>query len=295
MEKVHRLLAAPVLTDLRLDTVGLEIQAGTVTPSRLPGLFAAVPVTVLGRWSGSGTGSLALRATERDGAAWTGTPPAVEGRSGALAALWARGRVRDLEDAYTCSRGHKRGELEKEIVETSLRFSVLSRFTAYVAVDRDAVVEKGGDLHRIVQPVEMPAGWGREMMAGRDQMLFHCIGPSLDDSGSGLTMRREERSSRMTFPGHELVSKALGDYGRACDDKARKALLPGMVKMLSKILRACRSEKHLAPELARIEKLRDEIEAALKEGNLGPNEVYGFLYACKVALDRLQRAAWYPS
>ena len=51
---------------------------------------------------------------------------------------------------------------ERRLVWTSLRYKVLCRFTAYVAVDRTAVIEGTGQPHRIVQPVELPAGWNPE-------------------------------------------------------------------------------------------------------------------------------------
>jgi Ca-activated chloride channel family protein len=49
-------------------------------------------------------------------------------------------------------------ELERDIVATSLRFGVLCRFTAYVAVD-PRVVAGGSPAHRVIQPVELPSGW----------------------------------------------------------------------------------------------------------------------------------------
>src|SRR5262249_48367582 len=75
-----------------------------------------------------------------------------------LASVWARGRVRELEDRYQTERG-RQAELEREIVATSLRFKVLSRFTAYVAVDRSEVVNPGGVVREVGQPVEAPSGW----------------------------------------------------------------------------------------------------------------------------------------
>jgi Ca-activated chloride channel family protein len=72
--------------------------------------------------------------------------------------VWARGRLRDLEDRYVIGGGG-RLELEKEITDLSLRFGVLCRFTAFVAVDRSEVVNPGGQVHSVVQPVEQPAGW----------------------------------------------------------------------------------------------------------------------------------------
>src|SRR5262249_14536432 len=56
--------------------------------------------------------------------------------------------------------GEDRAKLEHEIVETSLRFKVLSRFTAYVAVDRAEVVNPGGEQKQVTQAVDQPAGWG---------------------------------------------------------------------------------------------------------------------------------------
>ncbi len=83
-----------------------------------------------------------------------------------IASAWAHGQVRQLEDRYAAGQGDC-SALEQAIIATSLRFGVLCRFTAYVAVDRSATVNEGGELHKITQPVEMPAGWGE------DAEVFH--------------------------------------------------------------------------------------------------------------------------
>jgi hypothetical protein len=70
--------------------------------------------------------------------------------------------LRDLEDRYASGSGSNgsssRADLAKRIVDTSLRFGVLCRFTAYVAVD-SRIVADGRVQHRVMQPVEAPAGW----------------------------------------------------------------------------------------------------------------------------------------
>jgi Ca-activated chloride channel family protein len=77
----------------------------------------------------------------------------------ALAAVWARTHLRDLEDAYVARLGVGDQEgLERRIVATSLRFGVLCRFTAYVAVD-SRVATDGSAPHRVIQPVEPASGW----------------------------------------------------------------------------------------------------------------------------------------
>jgi hypothetical protein len=65
-----------------------------------------------------------------------------------------------LEDRYAAGDTRNPQALEKQIVEVSLSTSVLSRFTAYVAVDRSEVVNEGGRQEQLVQPVEAPEGWG---------------------------------------------------------------------------------------------------------------------------------------
>ena len=98
-------------------------------------------------------GGVALQAREAAGAMWSAQVKPSIGGSPAAASVWARGRLRDLEDRYAIERDEA---LEKEIVTTSLRFGVQCRFTAFLAVDRSEVVNHGGIVHSIVQPVEQP-------------------------------------------------------------------------------------------------------------------------------------------
>lgn len=163
MAKVHRRIGTPVATELRLSGAGLEIEASTIAPGKLPDVYAGAPVTIFGRYRGSAAGA----AVELEGATF-GDPlrmriardaDGAEARDAArwLHASWARARIRDLEDRYAAG---ERGALEHEIVAVSKRYGVLSRFTAFLAVDRSQVVNPGGWHQQVVQPVEAPAGWG---------------------------------------------------------------------------------------------------------------------------------------
>jgi Ca-activated chloride channel family protein len=167
MERVHRRLGAPVLTDLELRPAGLDLQAGTLAPDRLPALFPGVPLVVSGRYRrGPGNpdgAALTVRGRDAAGRPWSATVAATESANPALAGVWARAHLRDLEDRYAAAGAAAPG-LERRIVETSLRFGVLCRFTAFVAVD-SRVANEGGRVHRVLQPVEPPAGW--ELPAAR--------------------------------------------------------------------------------------------------------------------------------
>jgi len=157
MAKVHRRIGTPVATDLRLDAHGLDVEWGSVAPTKLPDVYAGAPVVVLGRYRGmtSPEASLSIDGTSfgdpmklritRDGGS-TQAP---------IGASWARAYIRDLEDRYATGQR----TLDTEIVRVSKQWSVLSRFTAFLAVDRSTVVNPGGRLVQAVQPVESAAGW----------------------------------------------------------------------------------------------------------------------------------------
>jgi len=159
--RIHRRIGAPLVTALALAADGLQIVPGTVTPSLLPDLFPGGPVTVAGRWRGRPGGTVTVRGTAADGAPFESTVLAAAGGNPASTANWARAHLRDLEDRYACLAGHGPAELarlEHQITDVSLRYGVLCRFTAFVAVD-SRVVTDGAAPHRVTQPVELPAGW----------------------------------------------------------------------------------------------------------------------------------------
>lgn len=155
MEHIHRRIGAPVVTGLRVTADGPTLLDDERTPARLPGLYPGVPLVVSGRYTGSATGGgLTVTGRTRDDREFTTTVALQERPEPAITAQWARARLRDLEDAYAAG-DHT---LEKRIVDTSLRYGVLCRFTAFVAVD-SRVVNEGGSTRRVTQPVELPQGW----------------------------------------------------------------------------------------------------------------------------------------
>jgi len=169
MRHIHRRIDAPVVTDLMLAPAGagdLAVDADSLTPLPLPDLFTGAPVVIRGRFTGQPTGPIVITGRVDTDAPWRTTVTAAASENPALTALWARARVRDLEDAYVASPSGRGGhdDLEQRIVDTSLRYRVLSRFTAFVAVDQ-RVVNEGGQLRRVTQPVDLPSGWSEDALA----------------------------------------------------------------------------------------------------------------------------------
>ncbi|WP_433078312.1 VIT domain-containing protein [Dactylosporangium sp. CA-052675] len=153
MDSIHRRIGAPVVSGVTVAAEGLTLLDDTRTPARLADVFPGVPYVVSGRYRGPVAGALTVRGTTRDGSPWSATVPAERHDSTALTAVWARSLLRDLEDQYVTG-----APLEQRITATSLRFGVLCRFTAFVAVD-SRVVTEGSEPRKVTQPVESPAGW----------------------------------------------------------------------------------------------------------------------------------------
>jgi Ca-activated chloride channel family protein len=172
MDRVHRALGQPILTQLRM-----KASAGAVidrmVPERMADVFPGRPIYICGRYS-AGEEPLVVRfdASDSWGRPWRSELASRPADMRTLLSLWGRRRVRELEDRYASCRGTPPAGLEAEIVAVSLESHVLSRFTAYVAVDRAEVVNRGGEARTIVQPVEMPAGWN---LAG---VMAGCAAPA---------------------------------------------------------------------------------------------------------------------
>ncbi|RKS70731.1 Ca-activated chloride channel family protein [Actinomadura pelletieri DSM 43383] len=155
MESIHHRITAPLATHLTLHPENLEIIPDSVAPARLGALFPGVPLLIAGRYRGTPSGSLTIRGTTSTGHTWEQQATPTVTKAPATRSIWARAHLRDLEDRYTAGGPDT---LEQRIIDTSLRFGVLCRFTAFVAVD-DRVVTTGDTPHQVIQPVEMPQGW----------------------------------------------------------------------------------------------------------------------------------------
>ncbi len=150
MQNIHRRIGTPLVTDLKIEDATLQVAPTTLAPTPMPDLYAGAPVVVMGRYNGTPDGAVKLAGTPD----WHATAHAGRSDNPALAALWARANIRDLEDQYVTGQT----ALEDRIVATSLKYGVLSRFTAFIAVDHRVVTE-GGTPRKITQPVDHPSGW----------------------------------------------------------------------------------------------------------------------------------------
>ena len=152
-ERLRRMIDAPVLTQVKARFEGLDTY--DVEPERLPDVLGGRPVLVFGKWRGEPRGQLVVEGQAAHGA-WqamlpVGTPDA---QSVALRHLWARHRIQSLSDQEALQGGDTQREA---ITALGLRYSLLTQYTSFIAVDR-VVRNPAGGSTPVDQPSPLPQG-----------------------------------------------------------------------------------------------------------------------------------------
>lgn len=154
VDRFYRRIDRAVLTDVRIDWGGLAVT--DVTPAAAPDLFVGQPVVLAARYATPGTGTVTVHG-RRNGREVSFpiqvTLPDRRERP-AVATVWARRRIAELMRQLV---RRDDPELVAKVVELSLSHGVLTRYTAFVAVD-SAHVTAGGPAREVRVPVEVPAG-----------------------------------------------------------------------------------------------------------------------------------------
>jgi Ca-activated chloride channel family protein len=229
MEQIQRTISTPVLSTLRISGEGLLPE--TLSPTRVPDVFSGVPVQLTGRYRGKAPEKVQLTGKGANGEEVVLNATAHQG-SELTRQIWGRSRIRDLEDRYAAG---ERGTLEQQIVETSLRFGVLSRFTAFVAVDRVEVVNPGGEVTVKVQPVESAMRRDAEPEAMLEmQALVGRAAGAIGDAESRAKLRKMSppASMRLTRPAslaseprsasQGILGRILGMFGGGSRDEQKR-------------------------------------------------------------------------
>lgn len=152
-ERLRRMIDAPVLTQVKARFEGLDTY--DVEPERLPDVLGGRPVLVFGKWRGEPRGQLVVEGQAANGA-WQAMLPVAtpDAQSVALRHLWARHRIQSLSDQEALQGGDTQREA---ITALGLRYSLLTQYTSFIAVDR-VVRNPAGGSTPVDQPSPLPQG-----------------------------------------------------------------------------------------------------------------------------------------
>jgi uncharacterized protein YegL len=170
------------LTDVSLEFSGVDVL--DVLPRRPPDLFRGSQLVVVGRYRGSGSGTLRLSGRVSGRELSLSTPFRLRSRSvenGFVPRLWATQKIADLCDEIR--RNGRDPELVDEVVALSLEHGIITEFTSFLVTEDEVALEE-------------PAAWRERVLRG--------AAPGEGDLATGESAVRSSRTL-MAFKG-----KAMG-------------------------------------------------------------------------------------
>ncbi len=154
MNRFNERISHPAMTDLSIDWGTMNVT--DVYPQIFPDLIVGRPVVVTGRFTGEPS-----TAGGRTGMHPVSYSVAVDSHDTnkehkGIAAVWARLKIADLV-AQVSRTPNQAGELQQTVLQTALDYSLMSAFTAFVAVD--SMTKTEGEFGTTVAvPVPVPEG-----------------------------------------------------------------------------------------------------------------------------------------
>ncbi len=158
-ERLRRMIDSPVLTQVKAHFEGLDVY--DVEPQQLPDVLGGRPVIVFGKWRGDVTqptrGKLIIEGRSAEGPyrSELSTDDRETQTTSALRLLWARQRIAALSDQEALEGGSQQ---KATITELGLRYSLLTQYTSFIAVDQVVRNSNPALAPTVDQPSPLPQG-----------------------------------------------------------------------------------------------------------------------------------------
>ena len=153
-EQFRKYINRPVLTQVQTSFEGLEVY--DVEPSSVPDVLAERPVILFGKYKGSPKGKIKIKGFT-GGATFEKVFDVAKHqpskRNAALRSLWARERIKLLDDYSGVMNGDAH---EKEVVALGLQYNLMTAYTSFIAIDYEQT--GAGENKKVKQPLPLPQG-----------------------------------------------------------------------------------------------------------------------------------------
>ncbi len=192
--RFRRMIESPVLTNVHATFGGLDVY--DVEPQQLPDVLGERPVIVFGKWRGEARGGVTIAGQSANGP-WK-QELRIGGRTAqnasALRALWARHRIAALSDQEALAAGDR---YKQAITDLGLKYSLLTQYTSFIAVDK--VVRNTAGSDSVNQPLPLPQGvsenaLGAEVPSTPEPEVFGAVAVAL--SMLAMLRRRARRHDK---------------------------------------------------------------------------------------------------
>ena len=156
----------PALAHVEIDWGSLDINS--LYPAKIPDLWAGQPILIHGRYGNGGKSTVTVNgelAGQRYVQKLSVELPQNELSNEAMATIWAREKIHQLMNKMV--RAGQTPDLIEQVTKVGLDFKLMTQWTSFVAVE-ERIVNVGGKLQTIVQPVELPEGVSYEGIFGEE-------------------------------------------------------------------------------------------------------------------------------
>ena len=167
MRRIANSIGEPLIQELEIEGVNCVIDPATVTPLIMPDLFAGRTAEIYFQFKKEGKEKpiVRIKGKLKDGGDFCEQLKVARRGLEAVSRLWAKRVISDLEDRYRNSYENQQ-EIHRAIVDLSIEYSVLSRLTAFTAIDEQKIDTVDQGLRQAVQPVHTPQAWGQSSVPG---------------------------------------------------------------------------------------------------------------------------------
>jgi len=152
-QRFLKYISSPVLTGIEISSPNADLY--DMQPASIPDMLSERPILVMGKYKAKTRWAPKFElsgATSKGKQTWK-YKVNKESEDDNLPQLWARKR---LQEMYVVPRGTK-SEVKEEITSLGLNYSLLTKFTSFVAVD-DVIRNKAGSAKNVKQLLPLPKG-----------------------------------------------------------------------------------------------------------------------------------------
>ena len=153
-EKFRQYIQSPVLTRVKAQFKDFEVY--DLEPSTMPDVMAERPLVFFGKYKGDAAGSVTIKGytgKKKFKSTFDVGKVKPDQRNAALRYLWARERIRLLDDYNSVYYDESR---VKEVTQLGLDYNLMTAYTSFVAVDKEIVNKETNETVAVKQAVPLP-------------------------------------------------------------------------------------------------------------------------------------------
>lgn len=143
----------PVLTNIKTSFEGIDVY--DIEPLSVPDVFAERPIIIYGKYRKPAEGNLTITGDYANGVITNSlsfSDYSVNAKENiALKYLWARKRIKLMSDYGIASNETDTISIAEEITQLGLRYSLITKYTSFVAVDSSALTNLDSDPQEVFE------------------------------------------------------------------------------------------------------------------------------------------------